>query len=238
MKWTEIPEIALLMRVSITLIVIFSSVATATAQSDINFSNYGGGVDAPITNSAGNPISGSSLYVADLFLSTNLNASFDSLVAAGYNQRFLRSGYFLGGSKTLLDFTYLVQVRAWDTNYGSTYYRARDAGGEFGFSNFITITPSVGPGTPAPLLGLQGFQLQRLPSLSNLLTPTNAFVLSWQVQQTAYVVQQNPDLSMTNWITLSNTPVTIGQEQQVVLPVPPTGRMFYRLISQWMFSPA
>ena len=64
------------------------------------------------------------------------------------------------------------------------------------------------------------------------LTATNTIVFSWLTEQTAYLLQQNPDLSPTNWVTLSNTPVTVGQQQQVVLPVPTTGRMFYRLISQ------
>ena len=213
-------------------IAIFCSAARVMAQGQINFSNYGEGVDAPITNAAGSPIGSSSPYVADMFFSTNLNASFDALVGAGYNQQFSHSGYFLGGSKTLLDFAYLVQVRVWDTTYGSNYYQARDAGGEFGFSSSITITPSVGPGTPSPLSGLKGFQLQRLPRLNIATTPTNTIVFAWAVEQTNYALQQNPDLSPTNWITLPNTPVTVANEQQVVIPVPQSGRMFYRLVSQ------
>ena len=201
---------------------------------DIVFANFNNGINAPITNASGDPISGSTSYVADLFWSTNLDAAFDQLPAAGYDQPFTGSGYFLGGSKTLLGVfaPILAQVRVWDTSYGSTYYKARDHGGEFGFSNFIIITPSVGPGPPTALAGLQSFRLQRLPRLTSTLTATNTIVFSWPTEQTSYAVQQKPDLSATNWTTLPNTPVTVGQEQQVVLPVPPTGLMFYRLVSQ------
>src|SRR5215471_10320915 len=84
---------------------------------NIIFANFGSGIDAPITNSAGDAIAGSTPYVADLFWSTNLNASFDELPAAGYDQPFAGSGYFLGGTKTLRGVfaPILAQVRVWDT---------------------------------------------------------------------------------------------------------------------------
>jgi hypothetical protein len=126
----------------------------------------------------------------------------------------------------------VAQVRVWDTTYGSTYYQARDNGGEFCFSNLITIAPSVPPGTATPLFGLQGFQLQRLPHLTSTLTTTNTILFSWPIEVTSYAVQQNPDLWPTNWVTLPNTPVTVGQQQQVTVPLPSSGKMFYRLVSQ------
>jgi hypothetical protein len=199
---------------------------------DIDFANFGNGIDAPITNAGGTAIAGSTSYVADLFWSTNLSAGFEELSQAGYDQPFTGSGYFLGGAKTLVWTLILAQVRVWDTNYGSTYYQARDHGGEFGFSNFITLTPSLGPGPPTALVGLRSFRLQRLPYVTSTVTTTNTLVFSWPTEQTAYAVQQNPDLSPTNWVTLPNTPVTVGQSQQVILPAPTNGRLFYRLVSQ------
>src|ERR1041384_1719121 len=94
----------------------------------IIFANFGGGIDAPITNAAADAIAGSTPYVADLFWSTNLSARFDELPAAGYDQPFTGSGYFLGGWKILAGEygPILAQVRVWDTSYGSTYYEARD----------------------------------------------------------------------------------------------------------------
>jgi hypothetical protein len=82
------------------------------------------------------------------------------------------------------------------------------------------------------LTGLQSFQLQRLPRLSISPTQTNTLVFSWSTNLTSYALQQNSGPNSTNWTTLPNTPVIVGQEQQLVLPVPTTGRMFYRLISQ------
>jgi len=174
-------------------------------------------------------------YVADLFWSTDTTAQADSLNAAGFNALFSTlPGYFNGGGKDLGVgiVPVLCQVRVWDTNYGSTYYQARDKGGEFGFSNLIIITPSPPPGTATPLLGLKGFQLQQLPNLTAVATATNTIVFSWPTEQTTYAVQQNPDFSPNNWVTLPNQPVTVGQQQQIILLVPSIGRMFYRLISQ------
>jgi len=161
----------------------------------------------------------------------------DSLEAAGIDTPFSNTqggGYFFGGAIALPVGTVptLAQVRVWDTNYGSDYYQARDTGGEFGFSNLIIVYPSVPPGTATTLFGLEGFQLQRLPRVTTVLTTTNTIVFSWSTELTTYAVQQNPDLSPTNWTTLPNTPTTIGQQQQVILPVPSNGRMFYRLVSQ------
>ncbi len=195
-------------------------------QGVVDFENLESGVNAPVTNAAGSRISGPS---------TDTNARMDSLRAAGFNTQFSTyPGYFLGGGKDLGVGIVLVlcQVRVWDTSYGATYQEARDRGGEFGFSNLITITPDYGPGPLTVLKGLEGFQLQRLPQIASTLSTTNTIVLSWSVEGTAYLVQQNPDLSPNNWVTLQNSPITVGQQQQVTAPVPPTGRMFYRLVSQ------
>jgi hypothetical protein len=139
------------------------------SQGTVNFSNFAGvgtfAVDAPVTNAAGIRIVGPGPYVADLFWSSNTNAPVDSLTPAGFNQPFSTTtfsggGYFVAGSKTLPTADWiLAQVRVWDTTYGATYAQARDAGGEFGFSNLILVIPSIPPGPPTILVGLHGFQL-------------------------------------------------------------------------------
>jgi len=205
-------------------------------QAAINFANIGFTINAPVTNAAGNLIVGSP-YVAHFFWSSNMQSAMDNLEPAGSDtpfSNFQGGGYFLGGSLGLPigEIPILAQVRAWDTNYGSEYYQARDNGGEFGFSNLIIAHPSLPPGTATPLFGLEGFQLERLPHVTTLLTTTNTIMLGWQTQQTSYAVQQSADLSPTNWTTLAITPVTIGQQEQVVIPVTNTPRMFYRLVSR------
>ena len=203
-------------------------------QGIIVFQNSASNVNAPVTNVAGVPIVGPSSYVADLFFNTNTQAAMDDLSAFNMPVGFSSNpGYFFGGIRYSLPVPTLVQVRVWDTASGSSFYQAKNNGGEFGYSNFLIVFPEVPPAMGAYLVGLQGFKLQRLPRLTGVLTSTNTIVLSWPTAQTGYLVQQNADLSPTNWTTLSNAPVTIGQQQEVVVPVPTTGRMFYRLVSQY-----
>jgi hypothetical protein len=222
-------------------------IATAQLQccGEVAFANFGPGFNAPISDAAGQLIAWPSPYVADLFYSNNTNAVMDDLIDAGKTADFSAStnygaGLFVGGIVFLpvdfatVDFLVLAQVRVWDTSYGSTYYEARDKGGEFGFSNLIIATAWPPPGSPGFLIGLQSFQLQRLPYLSISLTLTNTILFFWSVWdvwETSYLVQQNEGLNSTNWISLTNTPVVVGFQHQVTIPKP-QGSMFYRLISQ------
>ena len=217
----------------IASILLFSTASVAVAQGQVDFANSAAGLNAPVSDASGKPISGGS-YVADLFWTTSTNAPMDSLTPAGHNTPFLGGGYFLGGTITFPGETIvrlLVQVRVWDTTYGSTYYQARDNGGEFGFSNSFFVVPDPPPGTPSVLYGLQSFQLQRLPHLTVSPATTNAILLSWPLEVTTYAVQQSLDLSPTNWVTLTNTPLVVGSQNEVTVPNPPA-RMFYRLVSQ------
>ena len=212
------------------------AVAIAQTEGQVGFANLAPGVNAPVLNAAGNPITGPGPYVADLFWSINTNAAMDSLTAVGHITPFAGPapygpGYFFGGDVNL-PFEYLLaQVRVWDTNYGTTYYQAQGNGGEFGFSNFIIIRPLPPPSTPGLLTGLQSFRLQRLPRLSVSLTTTNVLLLSWPVEVTSYAIQQSLDLNPTHWTTLTNDAVIVGSQDHVTLPKP-QGTTFYRLVSQ------
>jgi hypothetical protein len=42
-------------------------------------------------------------------------------------------------------------------------------------------------------------------------------------------LQQNSALGTTNWLSVTNSPVQVGEQLQVILQ-PPTGNRFYRLI--------
>jgi hypothetical protein len=78
----------------------------------------------------------------------------------------------------------------------------------------------IGRTTPSPQMNLQ-------------LTNSN-LVLSWLVPSTTFVVQQNSDLTMPNWVTLTNTPsfVPLSLQNQVTLPYSNTGPGFFRLSAQ------
>ena len=227
------------MNILVASMLLFGTTSFVFAQGQVDFANLAPGLNAPVSDASGNRIFGPSQYVADLFWSTNINASMDSLTPAGDKTPFASTnnygaGYFFGGAITFYSVPgaqILVQVRVWDTTYGSTYYEARDNGGEFGFSDPFFVVPNPPPGTPSFLYGLQSFQLQRLPRLAVSPATTNTILLSWPVEVTTYAVQQSHDLSPTNWVTLTNTPVVVGSQNEITLPNPP-GRMFYRLVSQ------
>lgn len=65
------------------------------------------------------------------------------------------------------------------------------------------------------------------PSLSIALSGTNA-VVSWAWSSSGFVLQQNSDLSTTNWTTVTNIPATANWQNQVVVS-PGGGSRFYRL---------
>jgi hypothetical protein len=180
------------MKTSAIIAAILIPLGYVQGQGDINFANIGsGGVDAPVSNAAGNRIIGPGPYVADLFWSSDTSTPMDSLMPAGFNQPFSTvtlngGGYFVGGPRTMPVATLIAaQVRVWDTTFGATYAQARDNGGEFGFSNVIFISPSIPPGPPTPLFGLQGFQLERIPepSVSALMMVGGAFLLFRKISE-------------------------------------------------------
>ena len=56
------------------------------------------------------------------------------------------------------------------------------------------------------------------------------FALSWPVPSTKYVVQQNLDLTTTNWVMLTNVPVlNLSNLQHEVIMSPVSSGGFYRL---------
>src|SRR5690242_18328687 len=144
----------------------------AHAQRTLGFANIANGINAPVTNASGQRISGPGQFVADLFYSTNTNSipnplGSDSFLAAGFNQGFAtnHAGYFVGGCKSQTNATNIViQVRVWDTTYGATYAKARDAGGQFGYSGYFVITLASAPATPTLLTRLNGFKLTTIHS--------------------------------------------------------------------------
>jgi hypothetical protein len=93
------------MKTLIILNMLLGAACAAFGQGEIIFANAGVGVDAPVTNAAGNRILGPGPYVADFFWSSNTNASMDSLSAWGINSPFYnnpaQAGYFVGRVITL-----------------------------------------------------------------------------------------------------------------------------------------
>lgn len=59
----------------------------------------------------------------------------------------------------------------------------------------------------------------------------NAVVVSWSSSFTGFVLQQNNDLSTTNWIDVTNAVSVVGEQNQVITP-PTSSNNFYRLKSK------
>jgi hypothetical protein len=67
------------------------------------------------------------------------------------------------------------------------------------------------------------------PQLNVKSAPTNMLTFTWTASTNGYRVQTNGSLATANWGTLTNTPVTVGSSNQIVMPAPASS-MFYRLV--------
>jgi len=76
----------------------------------------------------------------------------------------------------------------------------------------VALTPAV---TPAPQLSLG-------------LSPIGTLTFTWTTSTTGYVLQANASLASTNWVTLTNPPVTVGSSNRIVLSTP-ISNLFFRL---------
>ena len=66
------------------------------------------------------------------------------------------------------------------------------------------------------------------PQLNLSLSPSNTLVFTWTSPTAGYHLQVNGSPGTTNWVTLTNEPVTAGSSNQIVLPAP-ASNVFYRL---------
>jgi hypothetical protein len=66
------------------------------------------------------------------------------------------------------------------------------------------------------------------PQLNLNLSPTSTLVFTWTSPTGGYLLQANASVGTTNWVTLTNAPVTVDSSNRIVLPTP-TSNLFYRL---------
>ncbi len=67
----------------------------------------------------------------------------------------------------------------------------------------------------------------------NLTTASNNLDFSWLVPSTNFVLQENSDLTTTNWMTLTNTPtLNLSDLNDEVVLSPSSSSGFFRLMSQ------
>jgi hypothetical protein len=66
------------------------------------------------------------------------------------------------------------------------------------------------------------------PQLNVTVSPTSKLVFTWNSSTSGFLLQGNLSLLTTNWVTLTNQPVTVGSSNQIILPAP-ASNLFYRL---------
>ena len=109
-------------------------------------------------------------------------------------------------------------------------------GGGTSSGGAYTVTGTAGQSDAGRLTGgsfsLEGGFWGVIAALSPLLsiehTATNSLVISWPGSLTGFVLQENADLNTTNWVNVATVPLTVGEQWQVLVPVP-AGNRFYRL---------
>jgi hypothetical protein len=155
-------------------LVLLSNV-TVRADGYVGFANIAGGpsgsVNAPVTNLlTAARVKNTDGVVAGLYFAvdgeTN-EALYTYVPSFAVFQSGAQAGYFFNGARTVPGTegqTYvMVQVRAWETNYGATYEAAVAAPSMngrkslVGKSNLVRARLTFPPSPPSNLVGLQGF---------------------------------------------------------------------------------
>jgi len=138
--------------------------------------------------------------------------------------------YAVIGTSFGIDYTYDVPVATfWPNSSNAIPYQK--------FTSTITATNS------SEILSFHGFDATSSilldnvtmtlavppgPQLNASLSPTNGLVFAWTSSTNGFVLQANASLDTTNWVTLTNAPVTVGSNSQINLPAP-VSNLFYRL---------
>ncbi len=66
------------------------------------------------------------------------------------------------------------------------------------------------------------------PQLNVNLSPTNTLLFTWTSWTNGFRLQANASPGSANWVTLTNSPVTTGSSNQIILPMPAISQ-YYRL---------
>jgi hypothetical protein len=94
-------------------------------------------------------------------------------------------------------------------------------------TNAITDVGSEYQAIGSPSAGQQYYRLKSgigTPSLHIFLTATNTVALTWS----GYMLQQNSNLTTTNWVNVTNAITVVGSEYQTIIS-PLVNQQFYRL---------
>ena len=125
-------------------------------------------------------------------------------------------------------------------SYSIDWYSV-DGGGGTSTGGVFSITGTIGQPDAGHMSGgnytldggfwgiVAAVQVPGSPLLSVALTSTNKVLVSWPYPSTGFGLQQNAALGTTNWSGVTNVPVQVGQEWQILVQ-PQAGNRFYRLM--------
>jgi hypothetical protein len=239
---------------SFLLTIALASVSLcALAQGPLIFNNYGAGANAPVTDWDGTNKLFGPTFAADLYYGPPGTTDSTLLTALRQPTPFWKDGYFLGGLRTIPGYLFgyiTAQIRVWDAPDGDSYEAVLSSAspsarvGQSALFQQLLMPPGGSP--PYTLVNLMPFKTvpvqpnpppRPLGPPVTVTTATNQLLFSWPSywQGWTFALQQSPSLTGANWLTLTNTPTLTGSQSQVVYQIaipPPSGHMFYRLLSQ------
>jgi hypothetical protein len=136
---------------------------------------------------------------------------------------------------TLLAITISVRAQSYSVDW------LKVAGGGTSSNGQYSVRGAFGQHNDGPMSGgnysLTGnfwaifvVQTPGAPTLAVTLGGSNLVVVSWPLSATNFVLEQNPDLTVTNGWTPSGYPITTnGDVESVTITSPPPGNLFFRL---------
>lgn len=136
---------------------------------------------------------------------------------------------------------FAVAPSALSQSYSIDWFKIA-AGGGVSTNGPYQVTATIGQPDAGPSLSAGSFSISGgfwsllsavptpgSPPLSIALTATNTAVISWSFPSTGFTLQQNSDLSTTNWIAVPQSVTNNGAINYVIIN-PPGGNRFYRLV--------
>ena len=144
--------------------------------------------------------------------------------------------------KLLLSLALALPMFAHAQTYSIDWFTI-DGGGGTSTGGVYSVTGTIGQADAGHMAGgnftLEGgfwgiiaaVQTAGAPVLRVVRTGTNTVVVAWPAPSTGFSLQQNPVVNnAATWGGVTNVPVVVGSEKQVVIS-PPAGNRFFRLTS-------
>jgi hypothetical protein len=115
-----------------------------------------------------------------------------------------------------------------------------DGGGGTSTGGVYSVSGTVGQPDAGKLSGgnysvdggfwgiIAAVQTPGAPLLRVARTQPSAVLIAWPDPSTGFVLQQNANLAATNWVAVTNAPVVVNGEKQVIV-TPMVGNRYYRL---------